>query len=403
MSRNIAPKIVSILFALVLWIYVMNTFNPTEYRNFPGIPVRLMNVEELKEQKLAVKDNADFKARVKLIARRDELDKVLTEQIQIRADLRGYGEGINNIPLEVITPNNIKADVTPRFIRVELERIISEQREVKVITSGVPKDNFIIGNLEYRPTVVWIEGAESHVNLVKSVIAQLDVTGKSGNVVLNLPLKPVNNKNEEVTDVDIKTSHVDVSLSVDALKSVPIKPDLQITTEAGYAVTNIKINPTNITLRGQKELIDRVTEVITEPLKIDNLNQDRTLLNVKLDLPEGITLHKNVSVTIDLSLEKIEEATYKISKDGITFDNVHENLKVDMGDVSENINVRIIAPRDVLDSIKEDDIKIAVDLNGLDAGKYTVELAAQLPFVFEKDIKELYLNPKTVDIRLVDR
>jgi YbbR domain-containing protein len=247
MSRNIAPKIVSILFALVLWIYVMNTFNPTEYRNFPGIPVRLMNVEELKEQKLAVKDNADFKARVKLIARRDELDKVLTEQIQIRADLRGYGEGINNIPLEVITPNNIKADVTPRFIRVELERIISEQREVKVITSGVPKDNFIIGNLEYRPTVVWIEGAESHVNLVKSVIAQLDVTGKSGNVVLNLPLKPVNNKNEEVTDVDIKTSHVDVSLSVDALKSVPIKPDLQITTEAGYAVTNIKINPTNIT------------------------------------------------------------------------------------------------------------------------------------------------------------
>lgn len=403
MSRNMAPKVVSILFALVLWIYVMNTFNPTEWRNIPNIPIRLINVEELGEQKLAIKDNADLKAKVRLIGRRDELDKVPTEQIQVRADLRGYGEGINNIPLEAVIPNNIEADVTPRFIRVELERIISEQREVKVITSGVLKDNFIIRNLEYRPTIVWIEGAESHVGLVKDVIAQLDVTGESGNVELNLPLKPVNNKDEEVAGVDVKASHVDVSLSVDLLKTVPIKPDLQITTEVGYVVADVGVNPTNVTLRGQKELLDRVTEVITEPVKIDNLNQDKTLSDVKLDLPQGITLHKNVSVTINLSLEKIEEATYGVSKDTIAFDNVHEGLKVDIGDVPENINVRIIAPRDVLDSIKENDIKIAVDLNGLDADKYTVELAAQLPFVFEKDIKELYLNPKTIDIKLTDK
>lgn len=402
MNRNIAPKIISILSALVLWIYVMGTLNPTESRPFSNIPVGLMNVEELREQKLAIKGDTDFKVRVKLTGRRKEVNKVVAEQIQVRADLRGYGEGINNIPLEVIIPNNVEADVTPRFIRVELERIINEQREVKVITSGVPKDNFVIGQLEYKPTTVWIEGAESHVNSVKNVIAKLDITEKSENIALRLPLKPVNAKNEEITNVNVETSHVDVSLSVDSLKSVSIKPDLRITTEPGYIVTDAQVSPASVILRGQRELIDGITEIITEPIKFEELNQNKTL-NVKLNLPEGVTLHKNVPITVSLHLGKIEEATYKIGKDKIIFNNINEELKIDINDVPEDINVRIVASKDVLDSIKENDIKIAVDLNGLGADKYTIELAAQLPFTFEKDIRELHLNPKTIDVKLVDK
>ena len=57
----------------------------------------------------------------------------------------------------------------------------------------------------------------------------------------------------------------------------------------------------------------------------------------------------------------------------------------------------------MLDSIKEDDIKTEVDLSGLDANKYTIELVAQLPFTIEKNIKELHLNPKTIDIELIDK
>ena len=402
MNRNIAPKIISILFALVLWMYVMSTFNPVEYRNIANIPVRLVNVEELKDQKLAIKNDADFKVRVKLTGRRDEINKVLTEQIRVSADLRGYGAGVNNIPLEITVPNNVETDITPGFIQLEFEKIIKEQREVKVITSGIPKDSFVIGRLDYRPTTVWIEGAESHVNLVKNVIAELDITEKSENIASRLPLKPVNSENEEILDVDVETSYIDVSLSVDLLKSVSVKPDLQITTEDDYIISDVKVSPSNVMLRGQKDLISGITEIATEPIKFEGLNQDRTL-NVKLNLPEGVTLHENVPITVDLRLGKVEEAIYKISKDEIVFNNIDEGLKVDMDDIPENIDVRIVALRDVLDSIKENNIKIVVDLNELGADKYTIELAALLPFTIEKDIKEMHLNPRTIDIKLVDK
>lgn len=399
-NKNIAPKVISILFSLVLWIYVIGTLNPIEYRNIANIPVRLINADELKEQKLAIKNNEDFKIKVKLTGRRDEIDKVSDGQIQVRADLRGFGAGINNVPLEIIVPNNVEVDPTPRFIRVELERIVSEQREVKVITSGIPKDSFIVGNLEYKPTTVWIEGAESYVNSVKNVVAKLDVTEESENIVSSLPLKPVNSRDEEVENVAVEISHVDVSLSVDLLKTVPIKPDLQITAEPGYIITDVKVSPVDVTLRGQKDLINGITEITTESVSLEGLNQNRTL-NVKLNLPEGVTLHRAVSVTVDLHLEKVEEATYKIGRDKIIFSNVDEELKVDISDIPENIDVRIAALREALDSIEENDIKITVDLNGLGADKYTIEPVVQLPFAVEKDIRELHLNPKTINVGLM--
>lgn len=401
MNRDIAPKIVSILSALVLWIYVMGTLNPTEYRNFSNIPVKLINVEELKEQNLAIKGDTDFKVRVKLTGRRNEVSEA-AEQFQVRADLRGYRAGINNIPLEITVPNNVETDITPRFIRVELERIINEQKGVKVLMSGTPRDNFVVGELKYSPTTVWVEGAESCVNSVKNVIAHLDVTEKSENIELRLPLKPVNDKNEEVTNVDMGSSHADVSLLIDLLKSVSVKPDLQITTEAGYIVTDVEISPANVVLRGQKELIDGVAEVTTEPIKLEDLNRNKTL-NVKLNLPEGVTLHKNTPIAVNLHLAKLGEATYKIGKDKIIFSNINERLEVNTENVPEDIHVRIVAPRDVLDSVKEDDIKILVDLNGLGADKYTIKLAAQLSFTLEKDVKELHLIPETIDVELVEK
>lgn len=400
-NKNIAPKVISILFSLVLWIYVTGT-NPDAFRNITNVPVQLVNIEEIRRNGLAIKGSDDFRVRIRLTGKRDEVYNVSSDEIQIRADLKGCKAGVNNIPLEITVLDNVEVDVIPRSISVELEKIISKQKEVKIITTGTPEKDFIVGNLQYKPKMVEVEGPESYVNLVESVVAKLDVTRATENLAWNLPLKPVNSKNEEVPNVDVKISNVNVSLSVDLLKSVPVKPDLQVTTEAGYDVTDVKISPMDVVLRGQKELINDIIEVITEPIKFENLNQDKTL-NVRLNLPEGVTLHKNVPITVDLRLEKVEEATYKISRDEIIFNNIDEKLKVDTSSIPENIDVRVVASRDVLDSIKEDDIKTEVDLSGLDANKYTIELVAQLPFTIEKNIKELHLNPKTIDIELIDK
>lgn len=401
-SKNLAPKIISIIFALVLWIYVIDTINPEESRPIPNVTVKLVNMEELDRHQLAIKEHDDLRVKVKLTGRRDEIYKIAPEQVQVRADLKGYGPGINNIPLEVIAPNNLDVDVSPRFITIELENIIRKEKDIKIVTRGKPKDNFLPGDLKYTPRKTEIVGPESHVNSVDYVVARLDLTDVSENFAVSLPLQAVNNKGEEITNVDLATSYINVSLSVDSLKTLPIKPDLQVTMEAGYILTNVEINPKELALRGQEEAFDDIEEVLTEAIKIDNLNGNRRV-NVKLNLPEGITQHSDTPIIVNLYAEKIEEVTYKINRDRIGFNNIDDGLSLDTDRIPENMDIKIRGLKNVLDSIKEADIKLVVDLNGLDAGEYTIEPLVQLPYTVEKDIEGLELSPKSINIKLVNK
>ncbi|HDR5039367.1 TPA: hypothetical protein QCR75_005843, partial [Bacillus anthracis] len=262
--------------------------------------------------------------------------------------------------------------------------------------------NYVVGNLDYKPTAIWIEGPESYVNSVENVVAKLDVTGETKNLLLSLPLKPVNSRGEEVPGVEVKTAYVDVSLSIDLLKSVPIKPDLQVTTGDGHVISNVEINPKEVILKGQEEVLKGITEITTDIVQVESLTTDQ-VIETKLKLPQGVTLQEEVPITVSISLEKVEEETYKIPKDKIIFNNLNEKLKVDKNNIPESVDVKVVALRSVLDSIKENDISIEVDLNELNANEYTIEPVVQLPFIIEKDVKELQLNPKTINIKLVEK
>lgn len=400
--NNLAPKVISILFAFVLWIYVMSTINPKTSANFSSIPVNLMNVEELKDQELAIVGDQDFKVRVKLTGRRDEVSKVSADQIQVKADLRGYSLGTNNVPLEVTVPNNVEVEVSPRFIRVELEEIIKKQRNVNVIITGTPKENYIAAEPQYKPTVVMIEGPESYVNSVESVAATLDVSGESKPLVLSLPLKAVNSRGEEVKNVDVKTSYVDITLDIDLLKSVPIKANYEFEAAEGYKVTNVVINPSEVILKGSEDILKGITEITTKKIEVQNLNKAENL-EVTLELPEGVVVQNETPITMDVYVEKIEEEIFKISRDQIIFSNLDENLKVDKKDIPETLAVKISALRTVLDTIKESDIRIEVDLANLNSNEYTIEPVIQLPFIIERDVESIQLDPKTINIKLVTK
>lgn len=399
--NNLAPKIISILFALIMWIYVMSAINPRVSRDMINIPVSLVNIEELKDQKLVLVGDQDFRVRVRLTGRRDEVYKVSADQIQVKADLRGYRLGTNNIPLEIFVPNsNIDVDISPKFIRVELEEVIRKSRDVKVLVTGNPKQNYVIGKPEYKPTVVWIEGPESYVNSVESVVANLDVTGESKQLALSLPLKPVNSRGEEVKNVDVKTSYVDVSLDIDLIKSVPIKLNEQITAAEGYSITNVDLNKNEILLRGEDELLGGITQIETELVELQNLTKNEKI-EVNLKLPQGIELYEEEPILVDINVEKIEEKAIKIDKDKIIFKNLGENLRIDKGGIPESLDVIIVGLTNILDNIKEDDISIEVDLSELSADEYTIEPIVQIPFIIEKDVEQIYLNPKSINIKLI--
>lgn len=397
--NNLAPKIIAILFSLILWIYVMQAINPKESRNISSIPVNLVNVEELKEQGMALVGGEGFTVRAKITGRRDEIYKVSESQIQVKADLRGYKLGSNSIPLEISAPSNVEIDISPRFIQVELEGIVKKSKDVKVIVSGKPKENFDQGTMVYKPTAVWVEGPESYVNAVENVVATLDITGEGGPLSSSLALKPVNSRGEEVKNVKINTPYVDVSLDIAFLKSVPVKEVHELKAAEGYKIIEVKLSTSEVILRGNEELLNNISEVSTENIVLEELTESQSI-DVKLELPEGVLVQGETLIKLDVTVEKLEEKTYKINRENILFNNLDESFKLDKSSIPESLNVTVTGLKSMLDTIDKNVIKVEVDLSELSANEYTIEPVVTLPFMIEKDVEDVRLEPKSIKIKL---
>lgn len=397
--KNWTPKIISVFFALIIWVYVMSEINPRTIRNEHNIPIHFLNIEEMQQKGLAIKGDLDHTISVRIIGRRDAVYRVSRGQIKATADLLGYRTGINNIPVEVSALEEVEIDFNPKFIRVELEEIISKEKPVKITVEGSPHTGFAIGELQYEPTTVWAKGPESLVNSIERVEGTVKLTGEAQNFTSKLPLKPLNSRGEEVANITLETSYVNVNLPIDQTKTVKINPKTEITTAEGYEISGITVSPNTVTLRGQQEILESIESIDTETIIINNISED-IVRKGKLSLPEGVTIVGTEEVDINITVEPLIEKNFSIEKENIDFRNVKEGFTLDLRDVPDILQVKILGNKAVLEDIDVTDIKIIIDMTGLEANQYTIEPILEIPFLVERKVKKVELTPKTLSVRV---
>ncbi|AKL96941.1 hypothetical protein CACET_c34980 [Clostridium aceticum] len=400
--KNLMAKIISILFALTIWIYVMSEINPRITRDEQNIPVEFVNAEEMRQNGLVVKGDTDYTIRVRITGRRDEVYRIARGQIKATADLLGYRAGVNNIPVEITIPGEVEVDYNPKFIRVDLEEIVSKQKPVNVTVEGTPRSGYVLGSVAYEPRVVWVEGPESLVNSVEVAESSVKLSEEFQNVHSQFPLRPLNSRGEEVQGVNISPAHVDITLPIDQLKTVEVTSVVETTAAEGYEISNISINPNRITIRGQQEIIDAIETIETERITINNITENITR-TVALRLPEGVAAVDPTEVSMTVSVEEIKEVVIQIPREQINFTNLREGLTLDTSDVPEILQVKILGNETLAQSINREDINIIVDMEGLDENEYTIEPIVELPFLIQRRARRVELVPNTVNIKVISQ
>ena len=80
LTRNLDLKILAIVFAIILWLVVVNIDDPIKTQNFNGIEVQILNAQELesKGQCYEVLDNTDV-VNVSVVGRRSVVERLRTE------------------------------------------------------------------------------------------------------------------------------------------------------------------------------------------------------------------------------------------------------------------------------------------------------------------------------------
>lgn len=402
LSKNLAAKSISIIFALLLWIYVMSVINPRITREELNVPVRLVNENIIRQSGLVISGEPNQTIRVRLTGNRDQVHRISRNDIDATIDLRGYEEGTNSIPIEVNIPGGVEVDFSPRYATVDLERIVEKQIDVELRVEGSPSSGYVLGNTRLQPSAVWVEGPESYVNSIETIVARLELSDEVENISRSLPPRALNSRGEEVEKVQIKTSYVDVHATIDQLKTVPVDLDLNIEGAEGYRVVSIDTHPKSVTVQGQAAVLADIGRLKTHVLEIKNLEESLET-KVSIIFPDQVSPFDEREIAVDIKVEAMEMHTVEVNRENIRFENLNPDLKVEEELLPDSFQVNLKALDSTLQNLDKRTIMIFVDLEDLEEGSHDVTPRVWLPMNVETVSEEVFLEPETFEIKLMSR
>lgn len=388
LKYNSKIKIISLLSAMVLWMYVMAIVDPEETKLFENIPVTITNKNELNERDLVIYPEQDLTTNIYVTGKLSNLKKVTKDDINVYGQINNPLEGNNEIYLKVSTSQRVNYDFKNPVMIVTLEKIISEDKSIKVDITGSGKNN--VDNIMLQDNIdkVSISGPRSLVNKVKRVVGTVKVNGELNDFSQSIKLEPVDANGKVVEGIELEKDSVNVNIILLAQKTVPIILKLSDNSESGV---NYTMSQNTVTIKGKKDIVDSINNIETQPVKLSEILPG-TSKDIYLQVPSGITIETKY-ITIKKNSEENAVAEYTYTAENIEIRNNTENIDKSKIKFPNSINVSIEYLQSI-GSINKDDIKLYIDLNEVSLEDNTCKIKYESIYEIEK----INIDPDIVTI-----
>lgn len=388
LKNNSKIKIISLLSAMVLWMYVMAIVDPEETKLFENIPVTITNKNELNERDLVIYPEQDLTTNIYVTGKLSNLKKVTKDDINVYGQINNPLEGNNEIYLKVSTSQRVNYDFKNPVMIVTLEKIISEDKSIKVDITGSGKNN--VDNIMLQDNIdkVSVSGPRSLVNKVKRVVGTVKVNGEINDFSQSIKLEPVDANGKVVEGIELEKDSVNVNITLLTQKTVPITLKLSDNSESGV---NYTMSQNTVTIKGKKDIVDSINDIETQPVKLSEISPG-TSKDIYLQVPSGITIETKY-ITIKKNSEENAVEVYTYTAKDIEIRNNIENIDKSKIKIPNSINVSIEYLQSE-GSINKDDIKLYIDLNEVSLEDNTCKIKYESIY----EIKKINIDPNTVTI-----
>jgi len=387
-------KIISVVIALVLWVYVVGEINPTVTKTLDNIPVKLLNTENHASKGLVALNATDMSVSLTVEGKRADILSLNSSNVLVTADLFGYyGLGENYINVNVELPNGIAlVESKPSKIKVIIDELVTESKPVKINYTGTLKDGIEPGQRTVKPESVEIYGARSIADTVLYIGADVD-TSKLSNESTTLKIKalPYNGSGEVVNNIKLADDTIQVTTKLMSTKVVQLSvgvigqesPDLQI--------TSLDI-PKTVKIRGEQKVVDLIEGVSAKEIDLNNYKASAEI-PLEVFLPEGVELAEAPqSLFAKLVIKGLSSKSFEYNTSVIKVQGLAEGFTADI--VPSNLIVSIADKDSVLNGISSTDVVIAIDLQGLGVGTHQVPVKVSI----NDSSKNITIGPTEVSV-----
>ncbi len=391
LKNNLPLKIMAVLFAIVLWSYVLAQTNPVRERTFDNIQVNYTGTAELQANGLAVSNT--LSDAVLTVGIRVEVDQnnakyVTKDNVTATVDLAKVSStGELTFEIKASSPYGTAEVIGSKTVKLYIDKYTSRPLPVTPQFTGRAETGYYASEPVFEPDVVTISGARSDIAKAVRAVCPIDLSG----------LTEWKKKSMSVTVLDDEDNALDPNLFSQSLPSVIVGMDIlpvktvpvdvqssifgQDSLAPGFEVKSIECDPATVRIAGTEEALAGVTSIPLVPYSVSDASGDVSVM-LYYQPPEGVTVLGTTQAQVTVTIRE-KTATEDFTGVGIDVRNLGKGLNVQLSQTE--VDVTVLAGVSAMSTLTAADVVPYIDLNGYGEGTYTVDILFELPEGFASE------------------
>lgn len=386
--NNLSLKIVSAVFAVILWTVIVNIYDPNTSYTFSNITVQLVNTQSLTEKNYTFEVVDGGKISVTVSGPKSVVTDLKTSDIAATADLSKVTAFTDYVDIQVQVVkdgqvlNNVEAVPRTSALKLSIENRDTNTYAVNVNTTGTPANGYAVASTTTSPTYIKVTGPTSLVEGVASVGVDVDVSGAKGTVNTQSDINIYDSDGNIIANEELEMSSetADVIVEMARTKTVPVVVKTSGTPSQDCVVAGTSLSQTSVVISGQQEALSKIDNITipSSAVSVDGLSEDKTYTFKLTDyVPSGVKIVSDSRLQVTIKISKASTKTVHISSDAIKIENVSSGYNAVIE--GTGIDVIISGTGTILENISATDITCNVNAAGLSAGTHSVDVSVSVP------------------------
>ncbi len=379
---DIFPKLVCLLVAVILWLYVMQVDSPDYEQTFEDIPINLSNTSVIENERgLFVYSGYGYTVDVTVNGKKSVISKYTAEDIKITADLKDIrNAGEHDIQLSTKLPSGLSLVKTEYDqITVYADEKTSTDVPIKAKLTGANYNNeYEYGELIAEYNTVIVTGPKSSLASIANALVSVDLSGLGVIKETTSAVRPITlvDKNGEAVSnpyIKLSRSEVKVTLPVYTEKVVSLAVD---TVNGYFNERNAKIvlSPSEIRIKGDPVVLSDIKSINVATLNEKEI-EEGVKYTYELESSDKYTYLSNNVISVVVNHINTVTKTYSV-----------ENIEVIAGAnkyrlADKSIDITLRGSEAQLEMITAEDIKLIADVSGYStdySGTVSVEAVVEI-------------------------
>lgn len=418
LTHNLGLKLLSLVFAFLLWFVVVQIDNPKDTKTFNNIKVKLINTDVLvRENKVyEVVNDTDIITKVTVKAPRSIIEQLRATDIVAYADVNKLSD-INTIAIAYDVPSVDAIEGSQEFVKLNVEEKESRWVKITAETLGDVADGFVIlhDGKTTSENMVEVTGPKSAVDKVGGAKVQIDVAGATSNLSAIVEVKLYDREGKLLEQNNLKKSVNTVTMSVEVLeqKEVPIEIRTHGEPAEGFMKNgNVTVSATSVKIAGKPSSVSALSKIVIsgEDMDISGATANVTLHpNLRNYLPENVKIADvdfSSRMNVEIGISPKAEKRLDVPIANIAILNIPEDYTAEIISSSPYYTLKMEGLSEKVNPIRSTEVKAAIDIEAWMKKNRITELQSgvyKIPIVYDLDNYVTVLEPEEIDVTILKK